>query len=161
MTIYRGWSVDFYDHKGLTWNWWSLCLLGLRSRSLLEMLIIQNAPWSDLWQSLWFENLLVSSWDNIAYVGFSDQSNIQLQHVEQNTVWSKKCSNEWLYAQCVLLSVCSRKNQSHGPKALKSAVWILRSSVLLYLGWERLKHCLSADYRNPSNCFTVIREAGT
>lgn len=32
--------------------------------------IIQNAPWADLWQSLWFENLLVSNWDNIACVGF-------------------------------------------------------------------------------------------
>lgn len=70
---------------------------------------------------------------------FSDQLNTQLQYVEQNIV----CSNDWLYVCRVLLSVCSRRNRRVRPKALKSDVLILGSCVLLYLGWERLKCCLS------------------
>lgn len=72
-----------------------------------------------------------------------DQSNIQLQYIEQNIVCSKKCSNDWLYVCLVLPSVCSRRNQRVRPKALKLDVLILGSCVLLHLGWERLKHCLS------------------
>lgn len=34
-----------------------------------KIFVIQNAPWSDHWQSFWFENLVVFNGDNAAYVG--------------------------------------------------------------------------------------------
>ena len=154
--------VDFYGHKGLTWNWWSLRLLGLRSRSLLETLYHPKcSSVRPLTKPLvWKPADLQLGWHSRCW--FLDQSNTQLQYVEQNIVCSKKCSNDWLYVRRVLLSVCSRRNWRVRPKALKSDVLILGSCVLLYLGWEAQTLPLrDADYRNPSNSSLMIREAGT